>query len=146
MSILSCQYRLCHISKAPIRPSGHIRDTRLGVMGVVLETISWVVIVLTFPLSMLFCFKVRQNNVYRYLYNTMSIDIYIHLHLPLMCTGSDRVRASSRVQAGPTKEGRLSRTWPSFRAALHRCLKMKYILSVFCLNIYPSQSMWKWWI
>ena len=35
-------------------------------MGVVLETISWLVIVLTFPLSMLFCFKVMQNNVYRY--------------------------------------------------------------------------------
>ena len=68
MSVLSCQYRLCHISKAPIRPSGHIRDTRLGVMGVVLETISWVVIVLTFPLSMLFCFKVRQHNVYIYIY------------------------------------------------------------------------------
>ena len=48
-------------------------------MGVVLETISWLVIVLTFPLSMLFCFKVIQNNVYRYLYKIMSIDIY-NLH------------------------------------------------------------------
>ena len=35
-------------------------------MGVVLETISWLVIVLTFPLSMLFCFKVIQINVYIY--------------------------------------------------------------------------------
>ena len=66
--VLSVSSLYRHISKAPIRPSGHIRDTRLGVMGVVLETISWVVIVITFPLSMLFCFKVIRNNVYIYIY------------------------------------------------------------------------------
>ena len=42
--------------------SGYIRESESGLMGFFLEGISWIVIILTFPFSLLVCFKVSNEN------------------------------------------------------------------------------------
>lgn len=50
-SLMQCFY----LTKTMLRT---VRDSSLGLTGVFLEGISWVVIILTFPFSLLVCFKV----------------------------------------------------------------------------------------
>ena len=50
-SLMQCLY----LTKTMLRT---VRDSSLGLTGVFLEGISWIVIILTFPFSLLVCFKV----------------------------------------------------------------------------------------
>lgn len=104
-SLMQCFY----LTKTMLRT---VRDSSLGLTGVFLEGISWVVIILTFPFSLLVCFKV---------YNIFNVVFTQYRGCDAFVTqGCDWVRAGRHLPPGPPQEGRLPRPGAPLWAALYR--------------------------